>query len=169
MHLFIMTSSNGNIFRVAGPLCGEFTGPGEFPTQRPVTRGFDVFFDLRLNIPLSKQSWGWWFETLSRSLWHHRNVVEYCTLLPYKDRLSMYREAYRPICISNVCLSDVLFQDSSKDPRNYRTILEWISLPRHYCPMVDQWMPWSIEHGLLVHRPLGDVVVISIVLSLDAC
>ena len=43
-----MTSSNGNIFRVTGPLCGEFTGPGEFPTQRPVTRSFDVFFDLRL-------------------------------------------------------------------------------------------------------------------------
>ena len=46
---FMMTSSNGNIFRVTGPLCGEFTGPGEFPTQRPVTRSFDVFFDLRLN------------------------------------------------------------------------------------------------------------------------
>ena len=44
----MMTSSNGNIFRVTGPLCGEFTGPGEFPTQRPVTRNFDVFFDLRL-------------------------------------------------------------------------------------------------------------------------
>ena len=29
----MMTSSNGNIFRVTGPLCGEFTGPGEFPTQ----------------------------------------------------------------------------------------------------------------------------------------
>ena len=28
---FMMTSSNGNIFRVTGPLCGEFTGPGEFP------------------------------------------------------------------------------------------------------------------------------------------
>ena len=69
----MMTSSNGNIFRVTGPLCGEFTGPGEFPTQRPVTRSFDVFFDLRLNKPLSKQSWGWWFETLSRSLWRHRN------------------------------------------------------------------------------------------------
>ena len=37
-----MTSSNGNIFRVTGPLCREFTGPGEFPTQSPVTRGFDV-------------------------------------------------------------------------------------------------------------------------------
>ena len=69
----MMTSSNGNIFRVTGHLCGEFTGPGEFPTQRPVTRSFDVFFDLRLNKQLSKQSWCWWFETLSRPLWRHCN------------------------------------------------------------------------------------------------
>ena len=27
----MMTSSNGNIFRVTVTLCGEFTGPGEFP------------------------------------------------------------------------------------------------------------------------------------------
>ena len=70
----MMTSSNGNIFRVTGPLCGEFTGPGEFPTQRPVTRSFGVYFDLRPNKQLSKQSWGWWFETLSPPLWQHRNV-----------------------------------------------------------------------------------------------
>ena len=38
---------------------------GEFPAQRPVTRNFDVFCDLRLNKRLSKQSWDWWFETLS--------------------------------------------------------------------------------------------------------
>ena len=69
-----MTSSNGNIFRVTGPLCGEFTGPGEFPAQRPVTRNFDVFFDLRPNKRLSKQLWGWWFETLSWLLWRQRNV-----------------------------------------------------------------------------------------------
>ena len=36
---------------------------GEFPAQRPVTRSLDIFFDLRLNKRLSKQSWGWWFET----------------------------------------------------------------------------------------------------------
>ena len=64
----MMTSSNGNTFRVTGPLCGEF------PTQRPVTRSFDVFFDPRLNKRLSKQSWGWWFETPSGSLWRHCNV-----------------------------------------------------------------------------------------------
>ena len=44
------------IFRVTGHLCGEFTGTGEFPTQRPVTRNFDVYFDLRLNKRLCKQS-----------------------------------------------------------------------------------------------------------------
>ena len=68
-----MTSSNGNSFRVTGPLCGEFTGPDEFPTQRPVTRSFDVFFDLRLNKWLSKQPWGWWFETTLWSLWRQCN------------------------------------------------------------------------------------------------
>ena len=60
----MMMSSNGNIFRVTGHLCGEFTGP------------FDVFFDLRLNKRLSKHSWGWWFETLSRPLWRHCNGLE---------------------------------------------------------------------------------------------
>ena len=41
--------------------------------HKPVTRSFDVFFDLRLNKRLNKQSWGWWFETLSRSSWRHCN------------------------------------------------------------------------------------------------
>ena len=78
-----MTSSNGNSFRVTGHLCGEFTGPGEFPAQRPVTRGFDVFFDLRPDKQLSKQSWGWWFETPSHSLWRHRNVTNCSLVMPY--------------------------------------------------------------------------------------
>ena len=51
-----------------------FPVPGEFPAQRPVTRSFDVFFDLRLNEQLSKQSWSWWFGTPSRPLWRHCNV-----------------------------------------------------------------------------------------------
>ena len=41
--------------------------------QRPVTRSFDGFFDLRLNKRLSKQSWGWCFEPLPRPLWRHSN------------------------------------------------------------------------------------------------
>ena len=38
-------------------LCvGNSPVTGEFPSQRPVTRNFDVFFDLCLNKQLSKQS-----------------------------------------------------------------------------------------------------------------
>ena len=72
-YVYMMTSSNGSIFRVTGPFCGEFTGHRS--AQSPVTRSFDVFFDLRLNKRLSKQSWGWWFETPSHPLWRHCNVL----------------------------------------------------------------------------------------------
>ena len=58
----MIMSSNGNIF----------------PTQRPVTRSFDVLFDLRPNKRLSKQSWGWWFETPSRPSWCHCNEKLWC-------------------------------------------------------------------------------------------
>ena len=48
----------------------------EFPAQRPVTRICDAFFDLHLNKRLSKQSRCWWFETPSRPLWRHCNVMK---------------------------------------------------------------------------------------------
>ena len=67
-----MTSSNGNIYRVTGHLCGEFTGDRWIPAHRPVTQSFDVFFGLHLTKPLSKQLWGWWFETPPFLLWRHR-------------------------------------------------------------------------------------------------
>ena len=70
-----MTSSNGNFFRVTGHLCGEFTSPRWIPHTKASDAGFWCFFYLRLNKRLSKQSWGWWFETLWCPLWRHRNVL----------------------------------------------------------------------------------------------
>ena len=105
----MMTSSNGNIFRVTGPLCGEFTGlhrppvnspaSGEIPAQRPVTWSLDVFFDLCLNKRLRKQSWGWWFETLSHPLWRHCNEATtkstyrwaHCMSFGYRSRLVFWQ------------------------------------------------------------------------------
>ena len=58
---------------VCGGGGGDSPVTGEFPSHRPVMQSFDVFFDLRLNKRLSKQSWGWWFETPSRSLWRRCN------------------------------------------------------------------------------------------------
>ena len=73
--VFMMMSSNGNMFRVTGFCAGNSPATarnspvtGEFSSHRPVTRSFDVFFDLRLNRQLSKQSRRRWFETPSRSL-----------------------------------------------------------------------------------------------------
>ena len=52
---------------------GNSPVPGEFPAERPVTRSFDVFFDLCPNKRLSKQWWGSWFETPSSPLRRHCN------------------------------------------------------------------------------------------------
>ena len=68
----MMTSSNGNIFRVTGPLCGEFTGHRWIPQ----TKTSDGVFYLRLN-GWSKQSRRWRFGTPSRSLWRHRNAKKF--------------------------------------------------------------------------------------------
>ena len=55
------------------PVCeGNPPVTGRFPSQWPVTR-FVVFFDLRMNKRLSKQSRSRWFETPLRSLWCHCN------------------------------------------------------------------------------------------------
>ena len=65
--MFMMTSSNGNIFRVTGHLCRWI------PRTKASDASFDVFFDLRLITRPSKQSQGWWFETPSCPLWLHCN------------------------------------------------------------------------------------------------
>ena len=74
-------------------LCaGNSPVTGEFPSQRPVTWIFDVFFDLCLNQRLNKQSWGWWFETQSCTLWRHFN-----------DMASLYW-GYRTVSVVFNCL-----------------------------------------------------------------
>ena len=95
----MMTSSNGNIFHVTGPLWGEFTG--EFPSQRPVMWSFDVFFDVCLNKHLSKTLRCWWFEMPSHPLWLHLDGTNY---RPWKKIYSMntkmlYRYKFH-ICVN---------------------------------------------------------------------
>ena len=86
-------------------LCaGEFTGdvrgihrsPVNCPHKGPVKRSCDVFFDLRLNKQLRKQSWGWWFETPSPPLWRHSNVTLSCLM---KNRVLSDCIATESVCI----------------------------------------------------------------------
>ena len=60
---------------------GSSPATGEFPSQRPVTRSFDVLLDLRLNKRLGKQSRRQWFESRSRSPLRHCIVVRCLVLM----------------------------------------------------------------------------------------
>ena len=71
--LFMKTSSNGNIFRVTGPLWGEPTGHWWIPLTKVNGAQLWSFFDLRLNARLGKQSRRRWFETQSHSIWRRCN------------------------------------------------------------------------------------------------
>ena len=52
----MMTSSNGNIFRVTGPLCGEFTGHRWIPLTKASDTGLWCCLWFEPEKPLSKQS-----------------------------------------------------------------------------------------------------------------
>ena len=105
-----MTSSNGNIFRVTGHLCGEFTGTGEFPTQILVTRSLDFVFDL--NKRLSKQWWVWWFETPSCPLWRHCNVKLMSHCYDFKANRNGF-ESYNSRLLRRGAFKFVLFRQNS--------------------------------------------------------
>ena len=82
-------------------LCaGNSPVTGDFPAQRPVTRSFDVFFYLRQNKRMSKQPWGWWFETPSWSLWRHCNVVLHNCTSP-----AVYLQI---LCVAPVLLNQIV-------------------------------------------------------------
>ena len=124
--LSMMTSSNGNIFRVTCPLCGEFTGLRRIPLTKASNAELWCFLYLRLNKQLSKQSWGWWFEMPSCSLWRHCNAVAFfffnklvskpaltCQKTHYND-IIMCTRAFQITGVLIVCLNFCLGTDQRK-------------------------------------------------------
>ena len=71
---FTMPEGLETLGRLSALRPGNSPMTGKFPAQRPVTRSFNVFFDLRLNQHLSKQWRRRWFETPSGSLWRYCNM-----------------------------------------------------------------------------------------------
>ena len=111
-------------------LCaGNSPVTGEVPTLRPVTRSFDVFFDLRLIIRLIKLMGGWWFETPSRSLWRHCNIW-----LPWRYR-SQQQEGRIP------CASSIMLRLHA---HNDKTTLCWFLSMKIFNKVSDRtdvWLP----------------------------
>ena len=104
-------------------LCAENSPiTGEFPSQRPVTRSFAVFFfffvvSLCFNKRSCKQSRRRRFETLSRSLWRHCNTMSwyfakfrpsFCNMASDRKRFRNHQSAqYLWSVISNDVISAV--------------------------------------------------------------
>ena len=119
---------------------------GEFPAQRQVTRSFDVFLDLPLNKRLSKQWWGWWFETPSCPLWRHCNATSFLLLYQYHEFLvESYVTRYRVPCRVVYFVypkSSWLFHCHWEDRKVVRDDIEiiqkdmdtywYVSTPKHY-------------------------------------
>ena len=125
----MMTSWNGNIFRVTG----HFTG--EFPAQRPVTRNIDVFFDLRLNRMLRKQWWDWWLETPSHPLWRHWNEVVELPVMR-RDIITLFKAPCPGCCLlyerhyNDVIMSTIASQITSLTTV-YSTVYSGIDQRKH--------------------------------------
>ena len=76
-------------FSASLDLCNS-PATGEIPSQKLVTRSFAVFFDLRLNKWLSKQSRRRWLETPLYSLWRHSNGLRYIIQFSFCNPRHMY-------------------------------------------------------------------------------
>ena len=98
----------------------------EFPTQRPVTQSFDAFIHLRLNKQLSKQSWGWRFETLWPPLWRRCNDNEIVLSLQ-RESLS-WRDG---VCIWNRAPGNL--NQNTKMARGYGSHFDHISMWLQKC------------------------------------
>ena len=104
----MMTSSNGNIFRVTGPLCGEFTCPRGIPRTKASDAELQFFFDLRPNKLLSKQSWGWWIETPSHPLWRHLNGAIFWLPASYEEIYLFHSQRRRFTCENHWRMASLL-------------------------------------------------------------
>ena len=108
---------------------------GEFPAQRPVTRSFDVFVDVRVIKRLSKHWRGWWFETLSHPLWRHRNDGMAFYGLPFTDvNASIINDT--PAVVSDLSTSLQSHLTSNQCLGRYRSIFRTL-VSRLLCKTLD--------------------------------
>ena len=129
-------------------------------------RTCDVFFDLRLNKRLSKQSvgwwFGWWFETPSRSLWRHCDEISLTTW-------QCTRRLAPAIPIYNISIEfEILPKFAMLWYKMYSTDHNEILYTSRQCNCRDvcKISMWSLEHILNYSTPNFDRISNSIEIPL---
>ena len=100
-------SSNGKFSAIPAFREGNSPGTGGFASQTPVTRSFDVFFDLRLDKRISKQTIRRWFN--SPLLWRHCNAIEFDRLLDPSPTLTCRWTLDKPTINHDASLKPTLY------------------------------------------------------------
>ena len=144
---------------------------GEFPSQKPMTRSFHVFFDLRLNKRLCKQTRFLWYETPTHSLWRHYNaglvhvmirwLFEATSLLQPMPITIQYHQFYSEYALvrkmSAKCVQDAVCPKGlhliQYIPRNVHTIFALLCFD-----VVIHWLIFPYPSGLL-HWHCGNLTI----------
>ena len=120
-------------FSASLALCeGNSPVTGEFPSQRPVTRSVDVFFDLHLNKWLSIRSWGWWFDTLSRPLLRHSNEMDFGTYRLFPEMNQKWQKLPKLIVSDHHLIKELSFFPMSIVPQGNLPIRSKLCHPFAY-------------------------------------
>ena len=127
---------------------------GEFPSQRPVTRSFGVFFDVRPNKRLSKPWRRQWFETTSHSLWRHRNVSGFS--LQYHKLISHLKESKYDImkfCTDTFECCEYKIVDYSSWSDTFQYVLNY------KCMIISQDKSWNVYILVNVYGSTHDIML----------
>ena len=113
---------------------GNSPVPGEFPSQRPMTWGFDVFFDLCPNKQLSKQSRRWWFETQSHPSWRTCNCNESRKLSLSDDETGISKDKWATMapCVTRSLLA-IVSAMSDDLVQVFHEECFWLPTPFQWC------------------------------------
>ena len=137
---------------------------GKFPAQRPVTRRFDDFFDLRLNTRLSKQWWGRWFETPSRPLWRHCNDVMVWQVFPHDwpfvygiHRHLSQRDPWRGAWMYCAVADPSKLFNKQSSCRWFETPYDVIATDMRYIPYVHGCVALCFAVVLWLRAPLSNI------------
>ena len=143
--IMMMTSSNGSIFRVTGPLCGEFTGPRWIPHTK--ASDAELWWFLWLMICARINGWV--------------NNGEAGDLRRSRAHFDHHRDDYTLLSTRKWCITPFIFVVDSTIPSPFTTARQCIYIDPYSATLNKNMFSRFLSHlaprSELTHWPLGCV------------